>query len=387
VKDVEDGTKVDMLVFSGGKLSEEGQHIRGTKPYGSAWIIWDSSRGPVPVATGQKVSVRLSWTSREIVMISYISEIKLWRKAPDGLAEVAVATEDDPNQFGLLLLKPTGMQRSSGIVHWFPRLGVFLFGHGAESAGVESGCLPFDNSGIGIRNVPGLKILPGREDWRSARDSEIEVPNAQTTEGETTEGVALNRRNAEEVASEEAGFYYVACKEVERIDNLDIVRLELLNKWDYFSGLKPMDSQVISRPLDRTYGQATNPEYTRWEWREGTVVWRLPGTKEVAHKGWLYFDRDSAPDPIQSGDEGWTYFDPSSSQPQPLTHIRKNNRSYPEPISWSHFLEGSDYDGTVTTVKDAEGGAKRSICSFSREPRSQRRGAVYEGRSHTDRRR
>jgi len=131
-------------------------------------------------------------------MIEYGSGVRLWRKAPDGLVEIVVGTEEDPkgDKLGLLFLKPTGINGAidnssrSEDVHWFPRFGVFLFNEDAGGGGYEPESLKVSVSGIPIRNVPGLRIQPGREGWRTARRSDdgfwedkIDLPDAQTTWG------------------------------------------------------------------------------------------------------------------------------------------------------------------------------------------------------------
>jgi hypothetical protein len=125
-------------------------------------------------------------------MIEYGSGVRLWRKAADGLVEIAVGTEEDPkgDKLGLLFLKPTGINGSQEDVHWFPRFGVFLFDEDAGGGGYEPESLKVSVLGIPIRNVPGLRIHPGREGWRTARRSsdgfwedKIELPDAQTTWG------------------------------------------------------------------------------------------------------------------------------------------------------------------------------------------------------------
>jgi hypothetical protein len=86
------------------------------------------------------------------------------------LVEIAVGTEEDPKGYklGLLCLKPTGIcdhdnniARSED-VHWFPRFGVFLFDEDAGAGEYEPESLKVSVSGFPIRNVPNLRIHPGR---------------------------------------------------------------------------------------------------------------------------------------------------------------------------------------------------------------------------------
>jgi hypothetical protein len=181
-------TKVELLIFS--KKVKDGSWTRD-KPRGSVSIIWENSGGPVPVTAGQHVRSKIS-ASREVLMIEYGSGVRLWRKAADGLVGIAVGTEEDPkgDKLGLLFLKPTGINGSQEDVHWFPRFGVFLFDEDAGGGGYEPESLKVSVLGIPIRNVPGLRIHPGREGWRTARRSsdgfwedKIELPDAQTTWG------------------------------------------------------------------------------------------------------------------------------------------------------------------------------------------------------------
>jgi len=101
-------------------------------------------------------------------MVTYSAAARFWRKAKDGKIEIAVSPESAKGKpgLGLLLLKPTGLQNGSTYVHWFPRSGVFLFEEDAGSAYVDPTVL--GKEGIPIRNVPDLRIIPGKDGWRAA---------------------------------------------------------------------------------------------------------------------------------------------------------------------------------------------------------------------------
>ena len=179
------------MLFSTGQPTEEGESKRRTKRAGQASITWDKSQGPVPVVTGQKVTAKVN-AKGDVVYVCYSSAARFWRKAPDGNIEIAVNPDyqEGKSELGLLLLKPTGLQRGSTDVHWIPRLGVFLYEEEAGDPLLDSTTLPNDKTGIRLRNVPDLRIMPGRDGWRKARhseegywDDEIEVPKSQQTAG------------------------------------------------------------------------------------------------------------------------------------------------------------------------------------------------------------
>jgi hypothetical protein len=163
VTQVEEGrTKVSLLIFSG-HTWEGQQYVKGRTPEGSVSTVWDNSQGPIPVITGQNVDAYVN-SKREVLLIDYDCNVRFWRAAPDDRAEIAVSVEGDHS--GLLLLKPAGISWSEN-VNWIPRVGVFLFSEGAGGADLEVEHLQISILGIPIRNVPDLRIQPGREGWHS----------------------------------------------------------------------------------------------------------------------------------------------------------------------------------------------------------------------------
>ena len=159
-------TKVELMCFSGGK-ADQGTWQRGMKREGIFSVEWDESRGPAPVGVNQEVQAYVS-SKRELLMIVYGASARFWRTAKDGKIEIAVNPDNDTGkpQLGLLLLKPTGLQQGSTYVHWFPRSGVFLFEEEAGDANIDP--TAFGKAGIPIRNVPDLRIYPGKDGWRAA---------------------------------------------------------------------------------------------------------------------------------------------------------------------------------------------------------------------------
>ncbi len=153
-----------------------GAKTRAKKPAGAkrevVTVPWKNSVGPVPVATGQKLTAHVT-DQRAVLLITYTAAPRYWRKAPEGKVEIAYdpGVEAKGSPPGLVLLRPTGLVGSAS-ANWIPGLGVFLYEEAAGPALLPSAPKGGDKAGIQLINVPGVRLQPGRDGWKRAKMSE-----------------------------------------------------------------------------------------------------------------------------------------------------------------------------------------------------------------------
>jgi len=136
--------------------------------------LWPPGSGPVPVAVGLRVTLRVS-RSGDVLRVSYtFDEVRAYRVLPDGRWELVVhvqkPAEEKPGKSYFLRIAPRAFDPSGIEVRWTKPHGLLVgeFDDGEYGAAEDEESESAANRRLGwpMANQIDVRVLPGRDGWR-----------------------------------------------------------------------------------------------------------------------------------------------------------------------------------------------------------------------------